>query len=129
MTLAELIERIVKLDGPDRQLDGLIYRVVHDVADWRRGPTVLGHIEGLHGEIIDVPHYTSSFDAAVKLVPDGHDWIVASVNGQVGGTPYACVGSTKEHFSGTPVTSLVLASLRARASALSGNARATREVE
>lgn len=58
--------------------------------------------------------FTSSFDAALSLVPDDHDWIVASVNGHYGGTPYACVGSREEHFGETAVLSLCIAAVRAR---------------
>lgn len=61
----------------------------------------------------NAPTYTSSMEAALRLVPVEHDWIVASVNGHVGGTPYACVGSEKEHFGATPVISLCIAALQA----------------
>lgn len=67
------------------------------------------------GYSADSPKYTASLDAAMSVVPADYDWIVASVNGQVGGTPYACVGSTKEHFAETPVLSLLLAAILARA--------------
>jgi hypothetical protein len=111
-TLLELAELCQKATGPDRELDAHIhYQImgldqVYDVATF-----LASDIAGSHPK-----HYTSSFDAAISLVPAAHDWIVASVNGQVGGTPYACVGSAKEHFAETPVLSLVLAALRARAS-------------
>ena len=66
----------------------------------------------------DVPDtrlsYTTSLDAALTLVPEGYDWIVADVNGHVGGTPYACVGDEKQHFGETPCLSLCIAALKAR---------------
>ena len=84
---------------------------------WRARPD--GRVECVHtdgtGSLNWSPlHYTTSIDAALSLVPEGHDWIVADVNGHVGGTPYACVGSKKPHFAETPALALCIAALRAR---------------
>ena len=59
------------------------------------------------------PLYATSFDAALTLVPDDYDWIIASVNGQVGGTPYAQVGDVTK-YAETAVLSLCAAALAAR---------------
>jgi hypothetical protein len=60
--------------------------------------------------------YTTSLDAALSLVDlDQYDYVVGSVNGQVGGTPYAQVG---QHtcYSGTVPLALCAAALTARGS-------------
>lgn len=61
----------------------------------------------------NLSRFTVSLDAAVTLVPDEYDWIVARANG--GLTIHACVGNTTEHFGGTPALALCAAALRARA--------------
>jgi hypothetical protein len=98
--LTDLIEMVKVAEQPSRALDWAIH--------CRNGLWGVGSY-GSH------PAYTASLDAALSLVPKDHDWIVANVNGGMGGTPYACVGSTKEHFGGTAILSLCLASLRAEA--------------
>ena len=95
MTLTEIIARVQVAAGPDRAIDKAIRVALgYPPKPW---------------------DYTSSLDAALSLVPEGYDWIVANVNGHHGGTPYACVGSDQSHHAATPVLSLVLAALRARA--------------
>ena len=112
----DLIERLEKATGPDRNLDADIASSV----GWSPGPgyTRKSDDSWRLGNWINsvqwAPLYTASIDAALTLVPEGHDWIVADVNGHVGGTPYACVGSTKEHFGETAVLSLCIAALKAR---------------
>lgn len=54
-------------------------------------------------------------DAALKLLPPKYDWIVGDVNGHYGGTPYACVGDTTQHFAATSALALAAACLKARA--------------
>lgn len=96
--LDDLVESVRAAEVADRDLDWRIH--------CRNGLYGVGAY-GSH------PKYTASLDAALTLVPPEHDWIVAAVNGQVGGTPYACVGSTEAHYGETPVLSLCLAALRA----------------
>lgn len=135
--LLELAERVEKASEPDRELDVLILAEIENRDVRWDGNLLLGrhrlppHDECRLGSIDpgklarnfsvawsspECPPYTSSLDAAMTLVPEGCDWIIGNVNGHMGGTPYACVGSEKEHFGETPVLSLVLACLRARAS-------------
>jgi hypothetical protein len=110
MSLSGLIDRMQKAEAPDRDLDAEVYRVC--VGEVWSGP-LSGHWTS-DGKA-PIPHYTASIDDALTLVPDEHDWIIASVNGQVGGTPYACVGSEQAHYGATPALSLCLAALKARA--------------
>lgn len=105
----DLIDRLEKAAGPDRELDRAIAAAIIQWPTGIDGDAVMGMQDAEH-----LTPYTSSIDAALTLVPEGHDWVVGDVNGQVGGTPYACVGSTKKHFGETAVLSLCIAALRAR---------------
>lgn len=131
MKIEELIEKVSAATGPDRQLDVEI-AIATCVVDSSINPRLVREMrqdEDDHGWVLyeyDGENFTdcaksfsSSFDAALSLVPENNDWIVGSVNGQIGGTPYACVGSEKAHYAETPVLSLVLAALHARVAATS----------
>jgi hypothetical protein len=137
MTSADLLalaDRVEKLAGPNRELDEMIALTLNIYVRERRGNDRQYWFYKVGGDDYErrstnryagrdgLPSYTESFDAAMTLVPEVYDWIVASVNGQIGGTPYACVGDEKAHFAETPVLSLVLACLRARASTDKGEA-------
>lgn len=63
--MTDLINRLERADGPDRELDWAIHI--------RNG--LLG--VGMYG---DHPHYTASIDAALMLVPEGWKWAVTSRN-------------------------------------------------
>lgn len=62
------------------------------------------------------PRYARSFDAALTLLPPGHDYQVqfGDVNGGMGGTPFAQVGDAMM-FGSTPQLALLAAVLMARA--------------
>lgn len=114
-----VIARVQKQEGPSQELDVAIAQAVWPQLA-RYAPHCVGDYPIFWSDPFykqTCPEFTYSLDAALKLVPDDHDWIVASVNGQVGGTPYACVGNEKSHYADTPVLSLVLAALRARLTA------------
>lgn len=99
----DLIARLERATEGSRELDFEIAEYL-DKIGVKYATTIEGH----------TPEWTQSLDAALSLVPEGHDWIVADVNGHVGGTPYACVGSKKPHFAETPALALCVAALRAR---------------
>jgi len=124
-----LLDRIQQLVAPDRQIDGLIYRIVHDVPEWRRGPTVLGHVEGENGAILDAPAYTASIDAAALLVPARHLWTMDSWCGpkwSAGiwheGKRQFVVYSGESRSQHSPAVALCVAALRVRVPTLSGAA-------
>lgn len=134
MTKAEQLEalalRCKQATGPDRRLDAEIDCLVRftdlrpaeldDHKKYQRGvPPGAGDIWCPTGFLM-AASYTASLDAALTLVPADHDWVVGNVNGHVGGTPYACVGSRDQHFAATPALALCAASLRARAAAERG---------
>lgn len=133
MTKAEQFEalalRCEQATGADRELDAEIWLAC--VPGATREQTsyfhkasgrecVIDETRDATGRLIIVPSYTASLDAALTLAPADHDWVVGNVNGHVGGTPYACVGSRDQHFAATPALALCAASLRARAAAERG---------
>jgi hypothetical protein len=68
------------------------------------------------------PHYTSSLDAAVTLVPEGLGWMVrdyrdGAASALVNYPPRTAMKQTA-HVASTPALALCAASLRARAEAL-----------
>ena len=83
-TLADLIERLEKATGPDRELDGEIFAAVEthpygDVIAAKGGMIVYAgsapHAPG-QGRFEVAPRYTSSLDAALALVDEkmGAEW-------------------------------------------------------
>jgi hypothetical protein len=71
--MQELIDRLEKATGPDKQLDASIFFAVtgipaHSKTPGYSGGTVSRRMQGL-------PAYTASIDAALTLVPAG-DWQV-----------------------------------------------------
>ena len=111
-SLTSLIERIEAATGPDQELDRLVHYHLAVVKSDRF--TEQSWIDLAKKQNWNAPHYSTSIDAALTLLPDGYDWIIGNVNGHYGGTPYACVGSTEQHYAATPALALVAAILRAR---------------
>lgn len=98
--LRGLIARLEAATGPDRELDIAIWHYLGNPKE--RTP------------LLWVGCYTSSIDAALTLVPEGHDWSIGDVNGHFGGTPVAYVGNDTARFGETPALSLCIAALKAR---------------
>lgn len=71
---AELIERLEKATGPDRELDAIIMRAIYP----ELGDTMVTDTGWCVGGDHDAPSksrpYTASVDAALTLVPDGHSY-------------------------------------------------------
>lgn len=95
--LLALAKRCEAATGPDRELDEHIEF------------TLLPRGYALPGTSLP---YTASIDAAMTLVPEGFDWIIARANG--GLTIHAEVGSREQVFGETPALALCAAALRAR---------------
>lgn len=105
---SDLIERLEKATGPDRELDVLIAAEIN----WQ-GPLVhrpikqyISDVGGLSEAVKDIesghplnafrciPYYTTSIDAAITLVPEGFAYAVTS-EGQAELRPFSCVLSRK----------------------------------
>lgn len=118
-TMDELIERLENAKGPDRDLDAFIAREVGAYpSDWQT--TLPGYsLEYFLAWSSCAPAYTSSIDAALTLVPEGHGYII---NAEHGEKPQASIpydaGSGYMHalwyFAATPALALCIASLKAR---------------
>jgi hypothetical protein len=119
--LIELAARVEAAEGPDRELDALIYRALagFPTEHWfRYGETHLTDER--------VPFVTASLDAAMTLVPEGvGDGITAEWNVErwasngvypehVRATAWVC--GARRAYAATPALALVAAALRARAS-------------
>lgn len=124
--LNKLADRVERAGGPDRELDALI------VTSLCPGATVSEYIRGegddivFHAEALGIrnkdccPWYTASLDAAMTLVPEGHDWVLCDHRATYG-TPFVIIKSGDdrvEDWTGravTPALALVSACLKARA--------------
>lgn len=75
--LSALIERLEKATGPDRELDADIarllgYRILTTLRVFGRQQMCTEEAWNTPGSsTLDLPHYTSSLDAALTLVPEG----------------------------------------------------------
>src|SRR5512139_396667 len=121
--LLELAEQCEKATGPDRDLDCLI--AVRAGGFWTEAPRYEGDdllycreddlgrtIKPGQGGDMLVPRYTTSVDAALKLVPEGSGWCVAhpiDAPGLAYCDPYITTKAT------TPALAMCAAALRARA--------------
>lgn len=79
--IQELIEALEKATGPDRELDAIIWKVV----EGRERDLIAGYIK-LSGEKVSFngpqpPAYSASIDAAMTLVPEGHDISITQASG------------------------------------------------
>lgn len=116
--LDALIAELEKAKVGSRELDGKVGRAV-GVTPKKRDVYKRGHYAGGKPVLLRVadvwPPFTTSLDAAVlMLVPENHDWIIANVNGHMGGTPFACVGSEERSFANDPILAFNIAALKAR---------------
>jgi hypothetical protein len=94
--MADIREILQKAEGPSATLDRLIWAELTPSDPpgiaWSRD-------------------YTTSI---ALIEARGYDWIMANVNGTLGGTPFGCVGvpEDKASFSGTALLSLWLSFFR-----------------
>jgi hypothetical protein len=82
--MKDLIERLGKAEGPDRELDGDIFAAAGGAA-WEEAYRLAQEPCGCPHDVAvrDAksrysPRYTASLDAALSLVPEGWIWDVAS---------------------------------------------------
>jgi hypothetical protein len=114
--MQDIVERLEKATGPDRELDALVY---------------VGHYRSAYPDETDAarieyalrcaPHYTSSIDSAIMLVPRGRKWRVGSHATTIWDGFYAAIcpdilsGKTHESWcKSTPAIALCIAALKAR---------------
>jgi hypothetical protein len=124
----DLIERLEKAAGPDRQLDNAIEEAV----DFPK-PTNPDDLPGYP------PYFTASIDAALTLVPDGWRWQISN-RAPKPKEGRAYLWNAEPHFAGiatrpnpnyrgeedtaaTPALALCIAALKARAAITAGDRR------
>ena len=105
--MKELIERLEKATGPDRELDEAVERAIFD--------------EGKEWRSAHLPYFTASLDAALTLVPEGYRWLVGNAwKDKHGSCPamatVALAGDygTRPTSAATPAIALCIAALKAR---------------
>lgn len=128
MTIAELIERLEKATGPDRELDDLIAGVVlnpggevrlEGMPSGEPGIKTYFYPDGTRGTSL---RYSSSIDSALTLVPEGWGWLVRDFKGDgeegaYADVPHLTIESNMDGqaFHKIPAIALCIAALKARA--------------
>jgi hypothetical protein len=118
--LPDLIALLEMTTGPDRFLDAKIWCAVHppengqEYMPFHRGKVLIS--QGDYHKMIEAPHYTTSVDAAMTLIPPHVWWMVGKgpkpLNGK--GDFLATIWVGKACFGATPALALCIAVLKAR---------------
>lgn len=105
---ADLIAKLESAEGPSRELDAEIGKILHP------NPDDIGDLCSRYG---DWPGpFTSSLDAALTLVPEGYWWTAGDCRREKHArvAPEAVDDDGHEAFSATVAIALCIAALRAR---------------
>lgn len=116
MTLLALVERVVALKSPDRNVDRAIAPIIGiRVVDEGHPLGTCYYDENHHG--VPLPRFTASLDAALALVPDGCNFEVTNTGYRPGATVcgQGVMGIHEGAYASTPALALCAAALRARA--------------
>lgn len=138
-----LAEKVEGLEGPDREVDALLDRMLFDrpkngdycpveSAIWRireDGSGLLVRHDGYARDSFCPARYTASVDSALTLVPEGRDWMVDNFDGPADRRCCASVFNAAgeeyadyEAHGATPSLALCASALRARAAMEAGDA-------
>jgi len=127
--MLDLIERLENADGPDRDLDELIFEVAHGR---KRHISTFEQYDPSE----TLPAYTASFDAAFALVPAKWDaWSIHGGDGHCAGAELvnfqlnAPNEEIKSVAAVTPVLCLCVAALKARGLGESGRTLAPSQTQ
>lgn len=108
--MKDLIERLEKASGPDRELDRDIARA----SGWfERDGIWYQPIDGFDYPNAYVPKYSASLDASLALVPEGWEWALYFEGGKYraeAGDPLLAIGAEAD----SPALALCIAFLQAR---------------
>ena len=98
--LDALISKLEAASEGSRELDGAVFHVTYPSVEYSDRLEIWTY----KGEHVLLPHYTTSIDAALTLVPDG--W-----------TPWDLIARycTPSEFDAAPALAICIAALRARA--------------
>lgn len=116
MSYQDLIARLEKATGPDRELDADICLEVGPYQSdiWERNPRhrhLLQTKDAKLNDWVPFPNYTASLDAALTLVPEGQSAQTTRYANHEGG---AWVGDEDFVRAATPAIALCIAALKAR---------------
>lgn len=125
--MRDLIERLEKATGPDRDVDVAIWAALFaDPRKYRRasdeGPRYSDWESNHSGKwepfypILNAAPYTASIDAAMMLVPEGSTWEVGFSDNRVF---WAGIDEHPSYRGATAAIALCIAALKARETALS----------
>ena len=118
--LDALADRCEAATGPDRELDaatsailrlGAGYGWALNYPHWFAGRDGRVHL-AVHGPNFQAPAYTASLDAAMTLVPEDREWVIANYRSP---KTVVRVGAFNQASAVTPALALCAAALRARA--------------
>lgn len=110
--MTDLITALEKAEAGSRELDAMIARHLQWECKVLFGSMHWVTPSGGRGSL---PSWTTSIDAAVTLVPPGHDWVLYS-DGCAGCAPRDPEDlPISDHYGATPALSLCIAALKARA--------------
>ena len=125
-----LIERLESATEGSRELDEAIINALCPDAMCRQDPAWEDSITVYHADALldsgkaELPHYTTSLDAALTLVPEGWEWSLAGGNkNEPVQVPYASCWPDEQPFpaeldlyaeAATPSLALCIAALKAR---------------
>lgn len=130
--LLKLAERCEAAEGPDRELDGAIDRLLNDRPsdrDYHAAENAIWHVDNCSGLAVRgdgfardsfcAADYTASLDAAITLVPEG--WRISSFRQYLTPTKHTRImlqrwSDTEHGKASTDALALCAAALRARAS-------------
>lgn len=124
--LLELAERCERATGPDREMDAAIATALGfapagaELRDgslsWKKPAQTERGFNYWKWYVHRAATYTASLDAAMTLVPEGHNWAVESDSDGVGAWCYdKNAHNTGPQIAATPALALTVAALRARA--------------
>lgn len=121
--MKDLIERLEKATGPDRELDVLIAAARDGAtAEWQAYKNEFAfHRDGSWVSVHPLLPFTASIDAALTLVPDD-ERVIMGRHQTVGTRPWAQVGrpaNGSDSTAPTPALALCIAALKARMTAAS----------
>lgn len=116
----KLSDRVERLEGPDREIDGLIMQALNPERDFHEFEDCLGMRDLEDGMAFEMPKpYTASLDAAMSLLPEGCTWnlsvgrvAIVQVTDCTGGPTVA--PPDFEATAATPAIALCAAALKAR---------------
>lgn len=115
---SDIVERLSKCEGPDRELDEVLLRACGWTVKAVRGLAFLHHVwippdGGKPVDEMDIPRPTESLDAALLLVPEDWDEL-RFIRHKKYASSFGCFLNGDDTIGATPSLALCIAACRAR---------------